>query len=288
MFWRGKVSLYLNLVSYLNDRNVGFADSLEKPDIDGVLRKTRGHHVSIAKREDSHGISRLLNEYFEKGRSKTRVTAEWIIRTFYEEDAIWIVVKDRGGTVRGCIADFSIPSPYPNSLPGCPHPWGLVDWFCVHPLWRGKGVGSALLETLDYISYRMGRKASVFLKEGLPLGQVPAYSTFLRCRKAGTPSVSVVREGSGLQVHDYHAVERASGLPLLRVEGIRDSNANMGHIDEWERALDTELPPCWVFVSGPDRIDTNRGWVLDSLVSMYAFRWIPGKWLGSVPNIAIL
>ena len=269
----------MHILSYLKGSDVAFADTLEKPEF------YSDEMTSVAKNSDAPGIAKLLNECFERGRAKTNVTAEWVISTFHENAAVWIVAKDRGGTVRGCIASFRIVAPYPNSLKSCSSPWGLVDWFCVHPLWRGKKVGSNLLQLLDYITYRIGRKASVFLKEGMPLQQLPAYVTFLLCRRAGNPSVKRVREGTGIVTHDYHSVERDTGLPLLRVEGIRSGDSD---IQEWEDTLDKELPPCWVFVTSVDKIDTGRGWKIDSLVSMYAFRWIPGKWLGSVPNIAIL
>jgi hypothetical protein len=41
-------------------------------------------------------------------------------------------------------------------------------------------------------------------------------------------------------------------------------------------------------VSGADRVDEKRGWQIDSMFSLYAFRWIPGKWFGSVPNAEII
>ena len=232
--------------------------------------------ILIASVNDAPGISRLLNEFFDKDNVKTTTTPEWVASTFLENKAIWILAKDTGGTVRACISSFEATAPYPNSFQN--NIWGIVDWFCVHPLWRGKGVASRLLKLLDYITYRLGRKAHVFLKEGcpLPLPQIPIYSTVLKCRKAGTARVSKMREGTGLAIYDYHCKEHATGLPMVRVEGL---NTNKD-LDAWEQALDTELPPCWVFVNGSSIVDSRKGWRPDSLVSMYAFRWIPGKWFG--------
>jgi hypothetical protein len=188
------------------------------------------------------------------------------------------------------VTSFKSFGPYPNAFGGCSlsDPWGLVDWYCVHALWREKGVGSDMLEVLDGITYKIGRKAHIFLKEGLPLlGQLPIYSTFLRCRRAGNVSVKKMREGTGLGITPYQSNDE-DGLPLIKVDGIRGYNIDPAEIEKWEDALDNYLPECWVFVSGSYLIDDKRGWQTDSLVSMYAFRWTPGKWLGSVPNSAIL
>jgi hypothetical protein len=145
------------------------------------------------------------------------------------------------------------------------------------------------LEALDFITYRIGRKAHVFLKEGLPLPlpHIPVYTTWLRCRVAGDPKVRRMRKGTGLLVSPYQAIQRTSGLPLVKVEGLR-GDVTKEKVKEWEEALDRELPPCWVFVSGADKVDEAREWRQDTMVSMYAFRWVPGRWLGSVPNSDII
>lgn len=266
---------------------------MDKPELSPTLNPHCT--ISAASLQDTAGIAKLLNEWFEQPDTKaiTDVTADWIRYSFLRYAALWIIAKDRGGTIRGCISSFNIPAPYPNSLTGCSlsRPWGIVDWFCVHPLWRSKGIGRSLLEALDLITFKIGRKGHVFLKEGipLPLPQLPVYSTFLFCRNAGNPLVDIVREGTGLTVYPYKARERATKLPLVRVDGIRSNDTVKDHlIKEWEDALDMELPPCIVFVSGADQIDYKRGWKRDSLVSMYAFRWIAGKWFGSAPNIQII
>jgi GNAT superfamily N-acetyltransferase len=288
MFWKGKVSIFTQLHAVAKQSEVALID-LETPELPTNLA-CGGCKVSVSKLNDAEGISRLLNEWFEEPSSKTvaSISREWVRATYLKHEAIWIIAKDSGGTIRGCVSSFRIPGPYPNSLGGCGkmHPWGLVDWFCVHPLWRSKGVGSALLEILDLVTYRLGRKAHVFLKEGmpLPLPHVPIYVTWLKCRKAGNPLVKQMRDDTGLAVYPYLEVERSSGIPLVRVEGLHDES----ELNEWEDALDSELPVSWVFVSGSCIVDDKRGWQTDSLVSMYAFRWSPGKWLGSLPHASIL
>jgi GNAT superfamily N-acetyltransferase len=281
MFWKGKVSLVTHLQKYLNESDISLI-SLDEP---GPPNLNPGNcKVSVSKFSDVRGISDLLNEWFEDS-SKTRasVSPQWIRSTLLDEHAIWIVAKDSRGTIRGCISSFSSKEPYPSKYPEST--WGIVDWFCVHPLWRSRGLGSALLETLDLVTYRMGRKAHIFLKEGLPLPlpHIPIYCTWLKCRKAGNPRVKQILEDTGLSIHNYREVERSTGIPLLRVEGV----TNTLDLDRWEDALD-KLPECWVFVSGNCITREEKGWKTDSLVSMYAFRWSPGKWLGSFPNSSIL
>jgi GNAT superfamily N-acetyltransferase len=285
MFWKGKVSLITNIQRYINQSDVSLVDL----ELAGIPKPTCCK-VSVSKLSDVDGISKLLNEWFEDplSRSKAAVTPEWIRASYLDKQAIWFVAKDSAGTIRGCLASFRIEAPYPNSLAGCgkPNPWGLVDWFCVHPLWRSKGVASAILEIFDFVTYRIGRKAHVFLKEGypLPLPHIPIYTTWLKCRKAGNPQIKNMRDDTGLTVHPYQEVERETGIPLVRVEGIQ----NKAELQEWEDALDSQLPVSWVFVSGSSLIDYGRGWKTDSLISMYGFRWSPGKWLGHTPNSSII
>lgn len=288
MFWKGKVSFSTQFKNYLKQSDVSLLN-LEIPQIPSEF-KPGGCTVEVSKFRDVDGISKLLNEWFEDKTSKTKanVTPEWIRATYLDNHAIWIVAKDSKGTIRGCVSSFIIQSPYPNSLTGCgkPHPWGIVDWYCVHPLWRSKGVGSVLLEVLDFVTYRIGRKAHVFLKEGVPLSlpHIPVYATYLKCRKAGSKEVKEMSEDSGLTVYPYQEIERSSGLPMIRLEGLHTEK----DLDDWENALDTELPECWVFVTSDCNLRNERGWKTDALISMYAFRWAPGKWLGTKPSSSIL
>lgn len=294
MFWKGKIGLIPHLTSYIKQKDLALS-SLPAPELDaGKLSKAKPYKISVGCLHDIDGIAKLLNKYFEQSSSKakTQVTTAWIRSTFLDNHAIWIIAKDPMGTIRGCISSFKCERPYPNSFDsGCrmASPWGIVDWFCVEPLWRSKGIGTELLETLDLITYRVGRKAHIFLKEGppLPFPHIPFYCTFLKCRKAGNPQIKRMTHSVDLALYPYQAVERATGLPLVRVEGIRGPTI-AGKIEAWEDLLDKELPECWVFVSGADLVDEKREWRADSMVSVYAFRWIPGKWFGSVPNPAIL
>jgi len=282
MFWKGKVSIFLQIQSFLKQSEVALVP-IEPPQIPDNLNPGNCT-IHVSKSRDIAGIVKLLNEWFEEPTYKTKanVTPGWIHESYTQSQAIWIVARDSAGTVRGCVSSFCSSGPYPSSITN----WGIVDWYCVHPLWRSKGLGSALLETLDLVTYRLGRKAHIFLKEGLPLPlpHIPIYSTWLKYRKAGSKEIKQMSEDTGLVVYPYHEVERSTGIPLTRVEGLYSDQG----LSDWEEALDKVLPVCWVFVSGDCNVDYKKGWKSDSLISMYAFRWSPGKWLGSKPDVSVL
>lgn len=287
MFWKGRVNVFKQLYSYFCSEDLTLAD-LEEPTFTGATNTVC--EIRPASIADAKGIATLLNEFFEDSKSKAKmaVSVEWVRETF-GYGTLWVVAKDPLGTVRGCISSSRISAPYPTHLgsTSCSmalREWGLIDWFCVHPLWREKGVGSDLLTAIDFITYTIGRKAHVFLKEGFPLvSQIPIYSTFLKVRKAGNPHIKQMREGTGLLVFPYMCND-SEGIPLVRVEGLTNGSAE--HVKEWEEALDKDMPPCWVFVSAGQTLDAR--WKQDSLVSVYAFRWNAGKWLGTPPNVEII
>ena len=296
MFWSDKSQILVQIQSWISNKELTFDSITTKP----TIQRSIGLPCSIqpASLEDVPSIVKLLNEWFEPRHSRTRmaITAEWLRNTFTQDYAIWIVAKDAGGTIRGCVASFTCPSPYPNTLTQCSsqtssRPFGIVDWFCVHPLWRGKKIASGLLNMLDYITYQVGRKGHVFIKEGLPLlgNQIPIYGTVWRWRRAGNKERTQIREGCGLYVYPFQADDEKTGLPLVRIEGLRKSQKlKASVITQWEDALDKDLPPCIVFATAADSVDEKRGWVYDSPVFLYAFRFTVGKWLDSAPSSQIL
>ena len=269
MFWSGKTSWFVQLEAFLLKRELQTLHrSIQNPE--GSI------YPVVAETRDAPGIAKLLNNHFESNAlSCTAVTVEWILGTFIK-GVTWVIIKDYRGTIRGCISSFPCPSPYPSQHTE----WGIVDWYCVHPLWRSKGLGSSLLAMLDHVMYKKGRQPHIFLKEGVPLSypHIPIYTTVLRCRRAGNPAVYVMPDRKG--IYPYMTNEKATGLPLVRVDPCSDKSEK-----EWEACLDTLLPPCIVFVSS-GIVDAR--WKIDSLVSMYAFHWVAGKWFGSVPNSMIV
>ena len=119
MFWKGKVPVFTQLKNFVKQSDVSLLD-LEIPQIPSELNPG-GCRVSISELKDVEGIAKLLNEWFEDPSSKTKaqITPEWIRATYLDNHAIWVVAKDRKGTIRGCVSSFLIQSPYPNSLTGC-------------------------------------------------------------------------------------------------------------------------------------------------------------------------
>jgi GNAT superfamily N-acetyltransferase len=293
MFWKGKTNALSQIQAWIQQKECTI-DTISIPSLD--IQNTIANDCTIqpADLECVDQITSLLNHWFEPrtSRTKMQITAEWIKSTYVNHHAIWIVARDRRGTVRGCVSSFMSVPPYPIPLTTCgssSRVWGVVDWFCVHPLWRSKGIGSKLLEVLEYITHQVGRKAHVFIKEGLPLPlpHIPIYATVWKYRRAGTDQRVEMSKQSGLYVHPFFAVADRSELPLIRVEGLRKAPP-IHSIKEWEDALDNDLPPCIVFVTGADYVDSTREWMIDSPVYLYAFRWTAGKSLGSVPNSEIL
>ena len=68
------------------------------------------------------------------------------------------------------------------------HDIHLVDCFCVHPVWRGKGIGDYLLHELHH---RMRDKPkALFLKEGSPLPIIPFYAGTYVYREMTSHTVS--------------------------------------------------------------------------------------------------
>ena len=89
------------------------------------------------------------------------------------EDEVF-VVRDKEGMV-GCVRYHPM-GLLRSTL--CGEAIYLVDAFCVHPRWRGKGIAAYLLSCLHRHSNQRGRPHALFLKEGapLPILQAPLYS----------------------------------------------------------------------------------------------------------------
>lgn len=89
------------------------------------------------------------------------------------EDEVF-VVRD-GEEIVGCVRYHPMGSLH---SPRRGEPIYLVDAFCVHPRWRGKGIAAYLLSCLHRHSNQRGRPHALFLKEGapLPILQTPLYS----------------------------------------------------------------------------------------------------------------
>jgi len=81
----------------------------------------------------------------------------------------------------------------------------VVDCFCVHPSWRGKGVGDYLLHELHH---RMKEKpCAMFLKEGSPLPIMPFYHGYYIYRtiiKEPSPNVRDIQANLAYKIMKIH------------------------------------------------------------------------------------
>ena len=82
-----------------------------------------------------------------------------------------LIATDRSDQIVG-----SIRYRYSGEFEG--QPLNCIDCFCVHPAYRKSGLASKLLMEIHELSNRMGKRYSVFLKEGRPVPSVmPFYSS---------------------------------------------------------------------------------------------------------------
>ena len=97
--------------------------------------------------------------------------------TFDPEDHV-LVVRDQTDQIAGTIRYHFIG--YYRTIP-----IHVVDAFCIHPIWRKKGVGEYLLTELHRYANERQIPYALFLKEGAPLSILhpPAYTGWYRYRE---------------------------------------------------------------------------------------------------------
>jgi GNAT superfamily N-acetyltransferase len=84
---------------------------------------------------------------------------------------IILIARDQTDLLVGCIR-----YKYSGELEG--QPIHCFDCFCVHPSYRGTGLASRLLLEIHEYTNRLGKRYSIFLKEGRPVPSVsPFYSS---------------------------------------------------------------------------------------------------------------
>ena len=117
---------------------------------------------------DPKEVQAFLRTYFGSRRTP-------VLDLVVEPEDEVFVLKDEEGMV-GCVRYH--PMGLLRSTHSVEQPIYLVDAFCVHPRWRGKGIAAYLLSCLHRHSNQRGRPHALFLKEGppLPILQAPLYS----------------------------------------------------------------------------------------------------------------
>jgi GNAT superfamily N-acetyltransferase len=98
---------------------------------------------------------------------------------------ILLIVRDISTKIVGCIRYHYIGE-------FIDEPIYVVDCFCIHPEWRGKGVGDYLLTELHLYANNHQIPHAMFLKEGslLPIIQIPLYTGTYVYRELSCYSIS--------------------------------------------------------------------------------------------------
>jgi hypothetical protein len=110
----------------------------------------------------------FLTQYFSKS-SKTHPILHPTLSPSPNE--IILIARDRTDLLVG-----SIRYKYSGELEG--QPIHCIDCFCVHPSYRGTGLASQLLLEIHEYTNQLGKRYSIFLKEGRPVPSVsPFYSS---------------------------------------------------------------------------------------------------------------
>jgi hypothetical protein len=110
----------------------------------------------------------FLTQYFSSNSKTHPVLHPTLSPSFHE---IILIARDQTDLLVGCIR-----YKYSGDLEG--HPIHCIDCFCIHPMYRGSGLASRLLLKIHEYTNRLGKRYSIFLKEGRPIPSVsPFYSS---------------------------------------------------------------------------------------------------------------
>ena len=114
------------------------------------VRMPQGCQIRLAVVEDSGAIAEFWGRYFSISRScRCAVSKEIILKSIVV--ARWqIIIAVSGDQIVG-----SVVRRYLKGLHVYEARWasaGAIDFFCVHPSWRGRGVGRSLLDTLHNLT----------------------------------------------------------------------------------------------------------------------------------------
>ena len=111
----------------------------------------------------------FLTQYFSKSSNTHPVLHPTLSPSFHE---IILIARDRTDLLVG-----SIRYKYSGDLEG--QPIHCIDCFCIHPSYRGTGLASRLLLEIHEYTNQLGKRYSIFLKEGRPISTSisPFYSS---------------------------------------------------------------------------------------------------------------
>jgi hypothetical protein len=130
-----------SLAPFLNPAKCSVLSStLAKNPIPTCNTKT---HPTRAKAENAAEYSQFLQRHFYPSSAPVELAIPHTTLSILLETqlAIGVELRDADKCLVGCVFDI-----YAGNILG--QPTGLVSWFCIHPEWRQKGIGSVLLFAL--------------------------------------------------------------------------------------------------------------------------------------------
>jgi GNAT superfamily N-acetyltransferase len=116
-------------------------------------------------------VCQFLYDYFGNPPQKPRFVIS--VNHLLSKTDLLLLARDTSSRIVGCIRYHDIGVLYHNK-----ERIYAVDCFCIHPEWRGKGVGRQLLYRLHCYANELGIPHAVFLKEGSTVNPfvTPLYS----------------------------------------------------------------------------------------------------------------
>jgi len=131
-------------------------------------------------------VCQFLYDYFGNPPQKPRFAIP--IQHLLSNTDLLLLARDNSSRIVGCIRYHDIGVLYHNK-----ERIYAVDCFCIHPEWRGKGVGRQLLYRLHCYANQIGIPHAVFLKEGSTVNPfvTPLYSgtyVYRSCSKPNSPN----------------------------------------------------------------------------------------------------
>jgi GNAT superfamily N-acetyltransferase len=207
-----------------------------------------------------------------------------------------LFVRDETDQIAGTIRYHFIG----NWITSSSQPIYVVDAFCVHPIWRKKGVGDYLLTELNRYANAHQIPHAIFLKEGapLPILHSPLYTGWYRYREITEYRNShylfdlTIQEA--YRIMDIYRSVRPN-LLIIRNENTSNqiwrwyrkgqNSILIGIQDTYQRIHRKKMGWITTWIESPMITDSIRGEVADavahSLFPVFDYVWINEQWKGS-------
>lgn len=259
-------------------------DRIDKSPIPSPTGKT------IEKAIDTEEIRSFLRTYFGDP-PRTPI----LDLTFDPDDHVFLV-RDQMDQIAGTIRYHFIG----NLITSRSEPIYVVDAFCIHPTWRGKGVGDYLLTELNRYVNRNDIPYSVFLKEGSPLSifHQPTYTGWYRyCELTEHKVSSFITDRSIQQAYQIMDIYRLMRPNVLLIRNEHTTNQIwkwyrkeldwilIGLQDTHQRIGQKKLGWITTWIESPMITEERRREAADAVADMlyptFDFLWINERWIGN-------